>query len=41
MGLRLALYSDQVIPRNAAVDKRVLRLIGVTNPRVGYVSSAP
>jgi len=41
MRLRLALYSDQIIPANAAVDRRVLNLIGVRRPRVGYVSSAP
>lgn len=41
MGLRLALYSDQTIPSNAAVDRRLLKLIGTPRPRIGYVSSAP
>jgi dipeptidase E len=41
MHLRLALYSDQEIAANAAIDERLLRLIGVHRPRIGYVSSAP
>lgn len=41
MKLRLALYSDQIIPANAAVDRRLLDLIGVDRPRIAYVSSAP
>jgi len=41
MGLRLALYSDQVIPANARMDLRLLQLIGVEHPRIGYISSAP
>lgn len=39
--MRLALYSDQEIDANAALDERLLRLIGVRRPRMGYVSSAP
>jgi dipeptidase E len=38
--MRLALYSDQEIAANAAIDERALRLIGVRQPRIGYVSSA-
>ncbi len=41
MHLRLALYSDQEVPANAAIDERLLTLIGVSRPRIGYVSSAP
>lgn len=41
MGPRLALYSDQIIPSNAAVDRRLLQLIGAARPRIGYVASAP
>ena len=41
MQLRLALYSDQAIAANAVIDERLLRLIGVHRPRIGYVSSAP
>jgi dipeptidase E len=39
--MRLALYSDQVIAANAAMDERVLRLVAVRQPRIGYVSSVP
>jgi dipeptidase E len=39
--MRLAFYSDQVIDENASIDARVLQLIGVKLPRIGYVSSAP
>ena len=39
--MRLALYSDQEIAANAAMDERVLRLIAVRRPRIGYVASAP
>jgi dipeptidase E len=39
--MRLVLYSDQEIAANAAIDERLLRLIGVRRPRIGYVSSAP
>jgi dipeptidase E len=39
--LRLALYSDQEIPANAAVDARLLQLIGKPKPRIGYVASSP
>jgi len=38
---RLALYSDQEIPANAVVNRRLLTLIGAECPRIGYVSSAP
>lgn len=41
MSLRLALYSDQVIPANGEVNFRLLRLIGMARPRIGYISSAP
>lgn len=41
MPLRLAFYSDQVIPLNAAMDARVLALIGKARPRIGYVASMP
>lgn len=41
MPLRLAFYSDQVIPLNAAMDARVLALIGKALPRIGYVASTP
>lgn len=39
--MRLALYSDQEIAANAALDERLLRLVGVRRPRIGYVSSIP
>jgi len=38
---RLALYSDQEIPANAVVNRRLLTLIGAEYPRIGYISSAP
>ena len=41
MPLRLAFYSDQEIPLNAAVDERVMALIGKSRPRIGYVASTP
>lgn len=41
MPLRLALYSDQLIPANRVIDERLLRLIGVVRPRIGYFSSTP
>lgn len=41
MTLRLAFYSDQEIPVNAAVDERLLQLIGKPKPRIGYVASSP
>jgi dipeptidase E len=40
MTLRLALFSDQQHCANRAIDERLLRLIGVQAPLVGYVSSA-
>lgn len=39
--MRLALYSDQEVPANAAMDARVMELIGVARPGIGYVSAAP
>lgn len=39
--MRLALYSDQEIPANGSIDERLIRLIGVKQPRIGYISSAP
>ena len=39
--MRLAFYSDQEIAANAPIDERVLRLIGVRRPQIGYVSSSP
>jgi len=39
--VRLAFYSDQEIAANAPLDERVLRLVGVPRPRIGYVSSSP
>src|ERR1700679_690425 len=41
MPLRLALYSDQEIAANAVIDERLLRLIGVPKPKIGFISSAP
>jgi dipeptidase E len=38
---RLALYSDQEIPANVVVNRRLLTLIGAASPRIGYLSSAP
>lgn len=37
---RLAFYSDQEIPENTIVNRRLLSLIGVEYPRIGYISSA-
>ena len=39
--MRLALYSDQEIEANAVIDERVLQLIAVGRPQIGYVSAAP
>jgi len=36
----LALYSDQIIPENAKVDRRLLRLIGNDYPRIGFIPSS-
>lgn len=41
MPLRLALYSDVDHPDNDAMHQRLLALIGVPRPRVGYVASSP
>ncbi len=41
MTLRLALYSDVDHPDNDAMHQRLLALIGVPRPRVGYVASSP
>lgn len=37
---RLALYSDQYCV-NRSMDERLLRLMAVARPRIGYVASAP
>ncbi len=34
---KLALYSDQETPANEQMDARVLRLIGRSQPRIGYI----
>jgi dipeptidase E len=39
--LRLVLYSDQVIAANRKLDLEVLRLLGGSSPRIGYLTSAP
>jgi dipeptidase E len=39
--LRLVLYSDQVIAANRKLDLEVLRMLGRSAPRIGYLSSAP
>ena len=41
MSYRLALYSDQENPENPAMDARLINLIGVERPSIGYVSSSP
>jgi dipeptidase E len=41
MTVRLALYSDQEGPANSRVDARLLQLIAVSRPRIGYFSSSP
>lgn len=41
MTLRLALYSDQENKGNRSLDERLLRLIGVRHPTIGYVASSP
>jgi dipeptidase E len=41
MPLRLALYSDQECPENRPMDERLLTLMGVPNPEIGYISSEP
>ncbi len=41
MTLRLALYSDVDHPDNDAMHQRLLALIGMPRPRVGYVASSP
>ena len=38
---RLALYSDQIIPENRTMDLRLMELIDVENPKIGYVASSP
>jgi len=38
---RLALYSDQEIPENIHVNRRLISLIGVEYPKIGYISSSP
>ncbi len=40
MNRKLVLYSDQIIPETAAIDQRMLNLIGKTNPTIGYIPSS-
>ena len=40
MGYKLAFYSDQVIPENNKVDRRLQTLIGRPNPIIGYIPSS-
>jgi dipeptidase E len=37
---KLALYSDQEIPENASIDRRMLALIDKPHPLVGYIPSS-
>jgi dipeptidase E len=37
---RLVLYSDQVVAANQQVDSYLLKLLGTTNTRIGYISSS-
>ncbi len=37
---KLVLYSDQVIPENAKIDRRLASLIGKQNPIIGYIPSS-
>lgn len=41
MEYRLALYSDQALPENRAMDMRLMELIGTAHPKIGYLSSSP
>ena len=41
MAQKLVLYSDQEIPENDQVDKRLIALIGKPGATVGYLPSAP
>jgi dipeptidase E len=41
MQRKLALYSDQELPGNAAMDERLIRLIGRPGPQIGYISAGP
>ena len=41
MQRKLALYSDQEIPENRAMDEHLLRLIGCERPRIGYIPPSP
>lgn len=38
---RLALYSDQTAIVNQEMDSRLIELIGVSKPKIGYISSSP
>ena len=38
---RLALYSQQIPTKNPAMNARLLELIGVAKPNIGYISSSP
>ena len=40
MKRKLVFYSDQVIPENAKVDRRLLSLIGKPHPVMGYIPSS-
>lgn len=40
MSRKLVLYSDQITPETAAIDQRMLDLIGKTNPTIGYIPSS-
>lgn len=40
MNRKLVLYSDQMIPETAAIDQRMLSLIGKDYPTIGYMPSS-
>ena len=37
---KLVLYSEQILPETAAIDQRLLALMGKERPRIGYIPSA-
>lgn len=39
--INLALYSDQIIPENAAIDSRLVALMQGRGRRIGYIPSGP
>lgn len=39
--LKLALYSDQQVPGNPAMDRRMVALFRGPRPRIGYLASGP